>query len=40
MNPVPVIVTAVPNVPEVVDSEVTVGAGITVKLATLVPVPF
>lgn len=39
VNPVPVIVTEVPIVPLVVEIAVTVGAGITVKLDELVPVP-
>jgi hypothetical protein len=39
VNPVPVMVTAVPNVPLAGEKEAIVGAGITVKLFTLVPVP-
>jgi hypothetical protein len=39
VNPVPVMVTAVPNVPLDGVNEVIVGAGITVKLKLLVPVP-
>lgn len=39
VNPVPVMETAVPNVPSVGVNDVMVGAGITTKLNALVPVP-